>query len=106
MSLSLVLFLSRLWREENLSDISQYSSAVVVSLGVVGHRVAQTICRSTSRIAVLANITSALIPLVGGLVDNSQEEMEEGVTGKQKEDKDQKPQHEHDSRERQEQVLE
>lgn len=56
--------------------------------------------------AVLTNITSAFVPLVGGLVDNSQVEMEEGVTGKQEEDEDQKSQHEHDSRERQEQVLE
>lgn len=98
--------MSRLWREENLSDISQYSSAVVVSLGVVWRRVARIVCLSSSRMAVLTNITSAFVPLVGGLVDNSQVEMEEGVTGKQEEDKDQKSQHEHDSRERQEQVLE
>lgn len=97
--------MSRLWREENLSDISQYSSAVVVSLGVVWCRVAQSVCRSSSRMAVLTNITSAFIPLVGGLVDNSQVEMKECVTSKQEEDKDQKSQHEHDSRERQEQVL-
>lgn len=97
--------MSRLWREENLSDISQYSSAVVVSLGVVWRWVAQTVCRYSPRMAVLTNITSAFIPLVGSLVDNSQVEMEEGVAGKQEEDKDQKSQHEHDSRERQEQVL-
>lgn len=96
--------MSRLWREENLSDISQYSSAIVVSLGVVWRRVARIVRRS--RMAVLTNITSAFVPLVGGLVDNSQVEMEEGVTGKQEEDEDQKSQHEHDSRERQEQVLE
>lgn len=98
--------MSRLWREENLSDISQYSSAVVVSLGVVWRRVARIVSRSSSRMAVLTNITSAFVPLVGRLVDNSQVEMEEGVTGKQEEDEDQEPQHEHDSRERQEQVLE
>lgn len=97
--------MSRLWREENLSDISQYSSAVVVSLGVVWRWVAQTVCSSSPRMAVLTNIASAFIPLVGSLVDNSQVEMEEGVTGKQEEDEDQKSQHEHDSRERQEQVL-
>lgn len=97
--------MSRLWRQENLSDILQYSSAVVVSLGVAWPLVAKTVCCSSSRMAVLTNITSAFIPLVGGLVDNSQVEMKEGVTGKQEEDKDQKSQHEHDSRKRQEQVL-
>lgn len=97
--------MSRSWWEENLSDISQYSPTVVVSLGVVWRRVVQTVCHSSSRMAVPTNITSTFIPLVGGLVDNSQVEMEEGVTGKQEEDKDQKSQHEHDSRERQEQVL-
>lgn len=97
--------MSRLWRQKNLSNILQYSSAVVVSLGLVWPLMAQTLCRSSSRMAVVTNITSAFIPLVGGLVDNSQVEMEEGVTGKQEEDKDQKSQHEHDSRKRQEQVL-
>lgn len=72
---------------------------------MVWHWLAQTVCHSTSRIAVRANITSAFVPLIGGLVDNSQVEMEEGVTSKQKEDKDQKSQHEYDSREGQEQVL-
>lgn len=95
-----------MWREKNLFDISQYSSAVEVSLGLVWRRVAWILCPSRSRMAVLTNIASAFIPLVGGLVDNSQVEVEECVTSKQEEDKDQKSQHEHDSRECQEQMLE
>lgn len=94
----------RLWREENLSEISQHSSAVVVSFGVVWRRVAQ-IVRCYSWVAVLTDVTSSFIPLVGGLVDDSQVGMEEGVTRKQEEDKDQKSQHEYDSREGQEEML-
>lgn len=65
----------RLWREENLSEISQHSSAVVVSFGVVWCRVAQ-IVRRYSWVAVLTDVTSSFIPLVGGLVDDSQVGME------------------------------
>lgn len=55
---------------------------------------------------VLTDITSAFVPLVRGLVDDSQEGVEEGITCQQQEDKDQKSQHEDDSGERQEQMLE
>lgn len=56
--------------------------------------------------AVLTNITSTFVPLVGGLVDKSQVGMEQGVARKQEEDKDQKAQHEDDSGEGEEQMLE
>lgn len=101
---SFVFFLSRLWRKENLSQVSEKSSAVVISFGVVWCWVTQAIC--CSRVTVLTHVTSAFIPLVGGLVDDSQEGVEEGITGQQQEDKDQKSQHEDDSRERQKQMLE
>lgn len=39
---------------------------------------------------VLTDITSAFVPLVRGLVDDSQEGVEEGITRQQQEDKDQK----------------
>lgn len=101
---SFVFFLSRLWRKENLPQVWEKSSAVVISFGVVWCWVAQAIC--CSRVTVLADVTSAFIPLVGGLVDDSQEGVEEGITSQQQEDKEQKPQHEDDSGERQEQMLE
>lgn len=101
---SFVFFLSRLWRKENLSQVLEKSSAVVISFGVVWCWVAQAIC--CSRVTVLTDVTSAFIPLVGGLVNDSQEGVEEGITGQQQEDKDQKSQHEDDSRERQKQMLE
>lgn len=63
------------------------------------------VCRC-SWLAVLANITSTFVPLIGGLVDKSQIGMEQGITRQEEEDKDQKPQHEDDSGEGQEQMLE
>lgn len=81
----------------------QKSSAVVISFGVVWCWITQTIC--CSWVTVLTDITSAFVPLVRGLVDDSQEGVEEGITRQQQEDKDQKSQHEDDSGERQEQML-
>lgn len=57
-------------------------------------------------VAVLTNVTSTFVPLVGRLVDKSQEGMEQSVTRQKEEDKDQKSQHEDDSGEGQEQMLE
>lgn len=59
-----------------------------------------------SGLAVLTDVTSTFIPLIGSLVDESQVGMEEGITRQQEEDKDQKSQHEDDSGEGQEQMLE
>lgn len=63
------------------------------------------VCRR-SWVAVLANVTSTFVPLIGGLVDKSQVGMEQRITRKEEEDKDQKAQHEDDSGEGQEQMLE
>lgn len=101
---SFVFFLSRLWRKENLSQVSEKSSAVVISFRVVWCWVTQTIC--CSRVTVLTDVTSAFIPLIGGLVDDSQEGVEEGITRQKQEDKYQKSQHEYNSGECQEQMLE
>lgn len=54
---------------------------------------------------VLTDVTSAFIPLVGGLVDDSQKGVEEGITRQQQEDKDQESQHKDNSWECQEQML-
>lgn len=62
--------------------------------------------RCCSWVAVLTRVTSTFVPLVGRLVDESQEGMEKGVTGEEEEDKDQKPQHEDDTGKGQEQMLE
>lgn len=59
-----------------------------------------------SWVAVLANVTSTFVPLIGGLVDKSQVGMEQSITPQEEEDKDQKSQHEDDSGKRQEQMLE
>lgn len=59
-----------------------------------------------SWLAVLTDVTSTFIPLIGSLVDESKVGMEEGITRQQEEDKDQKSKHEDDSREGQEQMLE
>lgn len=59
-----------------------------------------------SWLAVLTSVTSTFVPLVGSLVDKSQEGMETGITGQQEEDEDQEAQHEDDSGEGQEQMLE
>lgn len=101
---SVVFFLNRLEREENLSQVSQQSSTVVVSLGVIWGRAAKTVSCSR-RVTVLTNVTSTLVPLVGRLVDKSQVGMEQSVAGQEEEDKDQKAKHEDDSGEGQEQML-
>lgn len=59
-----------------------------------------------SWVAVLTDVTSTFVPLIGCLVDKSQVGMEEGITRQQEEDKDQKSQQEDDSGEGQEQMLE
>lgn len=58
-----------------------------------------------SWVAVLASITSAFVPLVGGLVDESQIGMKQGITRQKEEDEDQEAQHEDDSGESQKQML-
>lgn len=57
------------------------------------------------RVAVLTDVTSTFVPLVGGLVDESQVGMKQGVTRKEEEEKDQKAQHEDNTGESQEQML-
>lgn len=57
-------------------------------------------------VTVLTKVTSTFVPLVGGLIDESQVEMEQGITRKKEEDKDHKAQHEDNSGEGQEQMLE
>lgn len=94
-----------MWREENLSQVSEKPSVVVVSFRVVWCWGTEMVC-CCSRVAVLTNITSAFVPLIGRLVDKSQVGMEQGVTRQEEKDKDQKSQHEHDSGEGQEQMLE
>lgn len=101
---SFVFFLNRQRREKYLSQVSQKSSAVVISSGVFWCWVTQTIC--CSWVTVLTDVTSAFVPLIRGLVDDSQEGVEEGITPQQQEDKDQESQHEDNSGERQEQMLE
>lgn len=102
---SVVFFLNWLGRKENLPQVSEKPSAVVVSLRVVWCRAAEMVsCRSW--VTVLTKITSTFVPLVGGLVDESQVGMEQGVTRQKEEDKDQKSQHEDDSGKGQEQMLE
>lgn len=88
-----MFFLNRLQREENLSQVSEQPSAVVVSSGVVRCRITEVVC-CNSRVTVPAGVASAFVPLIGGLVDNSQVGVEEGVTRQQEEDKDHKSQHE------------
>ncbi len=72
---------------------------------MVWRRTTEIVCRR-SWVAVLANVTSTFVPLIGGLVDKSQVGMEQRITRKEEEDKDQKAQHEDDSGEGQEQMLE
>lgn len=55
--------------------------------------------------AVLTKITSTFVPLIGGLVDNSQVRMKQGVTRQEEEDKDQEAQHEDNSGEGQKEML-
>ncbi len=102
---SVVLFLNRLKRKENFSQVSEQPSAVVVSFRVVWCRAAEMIC-GCSWVAVLTDVTSTFVPLIGGLVDKSQVGVEQSITRQQEEDKHQKPQHEDDTRESQEKVLE
>lgn len=92
-------------REENLSQVSEQPSAVVVSFRVVWRRVTELVCRC-SWVAVLTDIASTFVPLIGGLVDEGQVGMEQGVTCQEEEDEDQKSQHEDDPGEGQEQMLE
>lgn len=102
---SVVFFLNRLLREENLPEVSEYASTVVVSFGVVWCRgVGRVDCYS--RMTVLTNVTSTFVPLVGGLVDHSQVGMKQGITGQEEEDKDHEAQHEDNPGESQEQMLE
>ena len=77
----------------------------MVSFRVVWRWVTEVVC-CRSWVAVLARVTSTFVPLVGRLVDESQEGMEKCVTSQQEEDKDQKAQHEDDSGEGQERMLE
>lgn len=56
--------------------------------------------------AVLTHVTPTFVPLIGGLVDESQIGMEKGVTRQEEEDEDQKSKHEDNSGESQEQMLE
>lgn len=88
-----VFFLNRLKREENLSQVSEQPSAVVVSSRVVQRWITEVV-RCNSRVTVPTGVTSAFVALIGGLVDNSQVGVEEGVTRQQEEDKDHKSQHE------------
>lgn len=54
---------------------------------------------------MLTHKTSTFVPLVGSLVDKSQVGMEQAITRQEEEDKHQKTQHEDDSGECQEQML-
>lgn len=54
---------------------------------------------------MLTNIAAVSVPLIGSLIDERQEQMEQCVTGEQQEDEDDEAQHEDDSREGQEQML-
>lgn len=56
-------------------------------------------------VAVLADITSTFVPLVGGLVDESQVGMKQSVARKEEEEEDQEAQHEDDTGKSQEQML-
>ena len=60
-------------------------------------------CRSW--VAVLTHVAPTFVPLIGGLVDESQVGMEKGITRQEEEDKDQKSKHEDDSGEGQKQML-
>ena len=102
--LLVVFFVNRMWREEDFSQVSEYSSAVVVSFRVVWCRAAEMVS-GCSRVAVLTHVTSTFVPLVGSLVHESQVGMEKSITSEEEEDKDQKSQHEDDSGEGQEQML-
>lgn len=102
--LSLVFFLHRFPRKENLPEVSQRPSAVEVSLGVIGGGAAKSIRRR--RVAVLTNVAAAFVPLIGGLVDQRQVEMEQGVSRQEEEDEDDEAQHEDDSGESEKKMLE
>lgn len=84
---SIVLFLNRPWREENLPQISEDTPAVVVSFRVIWDGATENIGRC-GWVAVLANVASTFVPLIGGLVHNSKKGMEHGVTRQEEEYKE------------------
>lgn len=93
---SVVFFLNMPQREENLPQVSEKPPAVVVSFRVIWDG-ATEIMSCCSWMAVLADIASTFVPLVGGLVDKSQVGMEHGVTRQEEENEHQEAQHEDDS---------
>lgn len=104
-SSSLVFLLPRSPGTEDLSEVAQQPSAVEESPGVVGGGAAESVGRGGG-VAVLADVPPTFVPLVGGLVDQSQVEVEEGVPRQEEEDEDDEAQHEDDSGEREEKMLE
>lgn len=57
-------------------------------------------------VTMLTKVTSTFVPFIGGLVDKSQVGMEQGISREKEEDKHHKAQHEDNSGEGQEQMLE
>lgn len=99
-----VFFLNWLKGEENLSQVSEYTLAVVVSFGVVWGWVTENIC-CYSWVTVLANVSPTFVPLICSLVYKSKVGMEQSITPQEEEDEDKKSKHEDNSGECQEQML-